>query len=109
MLNNLYLSRGWEERTRTAFLVYERNPNCIVNYRYMFDMAIKFSETGSVKNKKRSNTRVPNKGFQIKMLRTAAAEFTSSLRSVVERRDIKKSTENTLLSPISDGDYSRAP
>lgn len=47
---------------RTALVFNERNRNREVSHRYVLDLVAKFSETGSVSNKKRNNLRVMNEG-----------------------------------------------
>ncbi|KAJ8909300.1 hypothetical protein NQ315_011260 [Exocentrus adspersus] len=59
----------------------------------VLDFATKFSETGSVKNKKSNNRRrVLNEATQIEILGTFAAESTSSLRIVARQTGISHET-----------------
>lgn len=77
---------------RTAFVFNERNPNRDVTHRYVLDLVAKFSETGSVSNKKRINLRVLNEEAQIEVLGTFTAEPTSSLRTVAEQTGMSHET-----------------
>lgn len=82
---------------RTALVFNERNRNREVSHRYVLDLVAKFSETGSVSNKKRNNLRVMNEGAQIEVLGLFAAEPTSSLRTVAVQTGISHETVRKAL------------
>ena len=55
---------------RTSRMFNERYPNSNLNHKYVLQLVAKFSETGSVANKKRNISRVLDEAAQIEVLGT---------------------------------------
>lgn len=67
---------------RTAATFNERHPEKSTSHRYVLDLIAKFTETGSVSNRKRTEPRVLNQATQIEILGHFGINPRSSLRQI---------------------------
>ena len=82
---------------RAARMFNLRYPNSNLNHKYVLKLVAKFSETGSVANKKRNNRRVLDEAAQIEVLGTFTAEPSTSLRVVARQVDMSHETVRKAL------------
>ncbi|KAL1491580.1 hypothetical protein ABEB36_012155 [Hypothenemus hampei] len=82
---------------RTAEIFNERNPNTNVKHKYVLKLVAKFTETGSVGNKKRVQMCVLDEAAQIEVLGSFVAEPTTSLRSMARQVGMSHETVRKAL------------